>query len=463
MFINGKKSSNKQNKNPSTNSNLSTNLNNSFCFSNNKQKYIDKQIIDKIISEYKSEMNQMNEYIKFNEENYLEEIKLIKSQSTNFINENINLKNINEQLLIENNFKDKEIEKYKHIIQTYQKKFGFKNNEKENISKKSLDTQINSNNNEILYKAKIEKLKADNLLLINDLKISQSENTNNKIILNQYQEKIIVYDKKIIKKNAHISKLKKQIKELKDNIKSLNSKINSQNNNNDSCNISYDFSVNSKLDNNNNSFVSSTTSAMNDNFLYHINKLFGENNFLRKELQKAKNKLYDINIQLQIYESEEEENIKNRQILQKFENKIQNLLNQKIAMINYINKQINELNQQSNKDMKLDLIKINDTYNNIKNITLNDIALFFKYIFNKIFSLYYAIDINKKKEKFYEKEIKDNEIEKKILKEQLDEKECDIQAYKETIKCYEDSIKKLNEEKRKLADIIKDMKRDKIK
>ena len=50
--------------------------------------------------------------------------------------------------------------------------------------------------------------------------------------------------------------------------------------------------------------------------------------------------------------------------------------------------------------------------------------------------------------------MKDNEIEKKILQDQIFEKECDIEAYKETIKSYENTIKKINEEKRNLMDIM---------
>ena len=70
----------------------------------------------------------------------------------------------------------------------------------------------------------------------------------------------------------------------------------------------------------------------------------------------------------------------------------------------------------------------------------------------------YIIDINKNKEKYYTKELKDNETEKKILHDQIYEKECDIEAYKETIKSYENSIKQLSEEKKKFLEIINNSK-----
>ena len=62
--------------------------------------------------------------------------------------------------------------------------------------------------------------------------------------------------------------------------------------------------------------------------------------------------------------------------------------------------------------------------------------------------------MNKNKEQYYIKEIKDNEIEKKILQDQIYEKDCDIEAYKETIKSYENTIKKLNDEKKNLLDLV---------
>ena len=106
-------------------------------------------------------------------------------------------------------------------------------------------------------------------------------------------------------------------------------------------------------------------------------------------------------------------------------------------------------------NLKFDTINsLSNNYNNINNFSLNDISIYFKYIFNKIISLCYNIDINKNKEQYYIKEMKDNEIEKKILPDQIFEKECDIEAYKETIKSYENTIKKINEEKRNLMDIM---------
>ena len=160
---------------------------------------------------------------------------------------------------------------------------------------------------------------------------------------------------------------------------------------------------------------------------------------------------------MQIYESKEEENLKNKQKAQNFDNYINDIINQKIILINYINTQINELNN-SNKDLniKFDIINYSNNYNNINNFSLNDISIFFKYIFNKITSLCYQIDMNNAKEKKYIKEIKDSEIEKEILQEQINEQQNDNEAYKETIKIYENSIKKLNNEKNELNKKIND-------
>ena len=168
-----------------------------------------------------------------------------------------------------------------------------------------------------------------------------------------------------------------------------------------------------------------------------------------------KNRLFDSNVQIQIYESQEEDNLKLKQIILNMNDFMNNIINQKIVLINYINNQIRELNESNeyNKElnMKFDLINsVSNGYNNINNFSLNDISIFFKYIFNKIISLCYTIDMNKNKEQYYIKEIKDNEIEKKILRDQIYEKECDISIvrkdvselpYSETLKIKAEEIK----------------------
>ena len=461
--------------NKSKNENI---MNNTFCYINKNPDFNNKYLI-KLLEEYKQEIKNINECLKFNEENYEEEILLIKKKIKNYINENISLKTSNDRLLLENNYKDKEIEKFKKIIQDYQKLLLNNNNEKENYLKSNIeDKNYNyNNNNEIILESKLEKLKTDNLLISNDLKKEQSEHNNTKKILEHYKENLLLYEKKLSKKNKKILNLKKQIKELKKSLNNLSIKYTLPNN--DTSIISGSFSTPSKIINNDNnsnifSFYSfnskNTSTTMNDNCLKNMNKLMGENNFLRKELQKTKNRLYDCTVQIQIYESQEEENLKIKQILQNMNDYINNIINQKIILINFINKQIKELNENNmnNNDFNLKFDLINscnrNTYNNnILNFSLNDISIFLKYLFNKIISLCYYIDMNKSKEQYYKKEIKDNEIEKKLLQDQIFEKDCDIEAYKETIKSYENTIKKLKEENDKFNNYKKNREKKKYK
>ena len=308
MIKNGKKI-NSSSKNTKYNNNIiDTNImNNSFCYTNKKQNNKNEnQLFKRILEECRKEINNMNECLKFNEENYEEELKIIRNQMTNYLNENIILKNKYDKLILENNYKDKEIEKFKRIIQDYQKLL-LNNNEKEHYIKNNIEK---NNNNEILLESKLEKLKTDNLLILNDLKKEQSEHNNTKISLNHYKENILLYEKKISKKNMKIINLKKQIKELKKSLNNISIKFNLPSNN-DSSIISGSFSTPSKInfntDNNSNIFSNysfnskNTNNTVNDNFLRHMNKLLGENNFLRKELQKTKNRLFDSNVQIQIY------------------------------------------------------------------------------------------------------------------------------------------------------------------
>ena len=416
--------------------------------------------MQKIIEEYKQEIINIKQFCKFNEENYEEQIKLIKNQITNFINENLQLKTSIDKLKMENSYKEKEIDKYKNIIQNYQKLL---NNE--NIVVKDIDNNNNNSNNnqnELIFISQIEKLKTDNLFILNDLKKEQAEHDDTKKALDLNKENILLYEKKLKKKNLKIIKLKKQIKELKKSVKNNNFIQN-----NDSSIISGSFSTPSKINLNpdnlsnyfsNYSFNSNCNNTSgNDNFLKHMNILLGQNNFLRKELQKAKNRVFECNVKMQIYESKEEENIKIKQKMESINEYINDIINKKIILINYINKQINELNETNkNLNIKFDIINISNNYNNINNFSLNDITIFFKYIFNKIISLCYQIDMNQIKEKKFIKEIKDNEIEKEILQSQINEQQSDNEAYKETIKIYENKIRNLNKDKNDLTKKIND-------
>ena len=469
MLKNEKKSSlfyKKHNKIKS-NENINTNIISNIIYPISKiNKLTDQKVLQRIIEEYKQEIINIKQFCKFNEENYEEQIKIIKKQITNFINENLELKTSIDKLKMENSYKEKEIDKYKNIIQNYQKLL---NNE--NIVVKDIDSNNTNNNSqdELIFISQIEKLKTDNLFILNDLKKEQAEHDDTKKLLAQNKENILLYEKKLKKKNMKIIKLKKQIKALKKNVKN-NNFIQS----NDTSIISGSFSTPSKINFNlntdnlsnyfsNYSFNSNCNNTSgNDHFLKHMNILLGQNNFLRKELQKAKNRVFECNVKMQIYESKGEENIKIKQKMQNINEYINDIINKKIILINYINKQIAELNE-SNKDLniKFDIINLSNNYNNINNFSLNDITIFFKYIFNKIISLCYQIDMNQIKEKKFIKEIKDNEIEKEILQSQINEQQSDNEAYKETIKIYENKIKKLNKDKIDLTKIINDLKNKK--
>jgi len=445
-----------------TNENINDNKLNNSDFSLNKDNNKMKQLIE----EYKKEIINLKEFSKFNEENYEEQINIIKKQNSNFISENIVLKTSNDKLKMEINYKDKELEKYKSIIQNYKKLLN--SEEDKNDINNIININTDNNQNDLLFLSQIEKLKTDNLLLLNDLKKEQSEHNDTKKNLNHYKESASLYKKKLKKKNMKIISLKRKIK----NLKKDPLKFNAINNNKDCSIMSGSFSSQSKINLNtdnlsnyfsnysfNSNFNNNHNNSVNENFMRKINILVGENNFLRKELQKAKNRIYELNLKMQVYESQEEDNLKNNQKLQNIQDNLNDITNQKIDLINYINGQIKELNETNkNSNIKFDIINLTNNYNNINSLSLNDISIFFKYIFNKILSLCYEMDIYKKKEKKYLKEIKDSEIENQILLDQIKEQQCDNEAYKETIKIYENNLKKLNSEKAELNNIIKNYK-----
>ena len=220
MLKNSKKSSlfSKKHNRLKSNENINSNIINNISLPITKtNKLTDPKILQRLLEEYKQEIVNIKQFSKFNEENYEEQIKIIKKQTTNFINENLQLKTSIDKLKMENVYKEKEIDKFKGIIQNYQKLL---NNENiTNISENNIkENNNNGNQNDLIYISQIEKLKTDNLFILNDLKKEQSEHDNTKLDLEQCKKKFSLYEKKIKRKNIKIIKLKKQIKELKKNI-----------------------------------------------------------------------------------------------------------------------------------------------------------------------------------------------------------------------------------------------------
>ena len=112
MLKNEKKSSlfyKKHNKIKS-NENINTNIISNIIYPISKiNKLTDQKVLQRIIEEYKQEIINIKQFCKFNEENYEEQIKLIKKQITNFIDENLQLKTSIDKLKMENSYKEKEI------------------------------------------------------------------------------------------------------------------------------------------------------------------------------------------------------------------------------------------------------------------------------------------------------------------------------------------------------------------
>ena len=234
----------------------------------NTTDFNDKNSIIKIIQLYKSKIQETNELIKFNEENYEEEIQTLKNKISEFIKENISLKSNNEKLLMENNIKEKEIEEYKNIIKKYQQLNSTKNDIKDN-NKNIIDNSILIKENEnLFYQSKYEKLKTENLIALYDLQREQTEHQSTKKALNYYKELILNKDKNIQKKNYKIIYLQKKIKALKTSINNKTKNV-TENLNNQPIKETH-FKNNSEILNNN----------PNNNFLRHINKLLGENHYL---------------------------------------------------------------------------------------------------------------------------------------------------------------------------------------
>ena len=180
-----------------SNENINTNIMSNIIYPISKiTKLTDPKALQRIIEEYKQEIINIKQFSKFNEENYEEQIKLIKKQTTNFINENLQLKTSIDKLKMENSYKEKEIDKFKNIIQNYQKLLNSENIDK-NIERNKIKENSNNNNqNKLIVISKIEKLKTDNLFILDDLKKEQAEHDNTEKALEQSNENNLLLDKK---------------------------------------------------------------------------------------------------------------------------------------------------------------------------------------------------------------------------------------------------------------------------
>ena len=132
-----------------------------------------------------------------------------------------------------------------------------------------------------MLESKLEKLKSDNLLIINDLQKDHFELNKIKISLN-HVKKISFYMKKNIK-------FKKRNKGIEKKVYNISIKINLQNNNDLSI-TSGSFStkprINFNKDNKSNILSNFSINTKNKNITVNrqMNKLLSESNFLRKEL-----------------------------------------------------------------------------------------------------------------------------------------------------------------------------------
>ena len=97
---------------------------------------------------------------------------------------------------MEKSLGEKEIDKFKNIIQNYQKLLNSENIDK-NIERNKIKENSNNNNqNKLIVISKIEKLKTDNLFILDDLKKEKAEHDNTEKALEQSNENNLLLDKK---------------------------------------------------------------------------------------------------------------------------------------------------------------------------------------------------------------------------------------------------------------------------
>lgn len=401
-------------------------LNSESIILNNNTELQYKNQIDKLKSQNKKEMKELNEkinelngIIRFNEENYEKSVNLLKQKLENFMSENLSLKQKIEELNDVINVKDKTIQENKDLINKYQEIITSSSNQEIN---KDIIYENNNNidqGNLLLLNSQLEQLKSEKVFLENDKNKLQNINEN-------YQRTI--------------TELKHQIEFIKTEIKK---------------NDEYQKSTASTVKNENINHHNKSTN--NKNLLLNINKLNSENFYLRSQIEKLKCKNYELQSKnCSDYNEESIELTKIKNELFKTQSKVLSLTNEEFMVRDFIQKETKNY---------IGIFKNNLNEFSSNEYSTTNLCILIKKMLNQIIVLNSVVNITKDKDKYYEEEIKNLQIENEILKDTLNDKENDYYCSKETIDEYETLIQSLKENctkyKRKCDEAIKEYKKNK--
>lgn len=401
-------------------------LNSESIILNNNTELQYKNEIDKLKTQNRKEMkelndkiNELNSIIRFNEENYEKSLNLLKQKLDNFMCENLSLKQKIEELNDVINIKDKTIQENKDLINKYQEIVTSNSNQETNkdvIYENELNNNIDQGNL-LLLNSQLEQLKSEKVFLENDKNKLQTINEN--------------YQRTITELNHQIEIIKSELKKNDDYQKSTATTV-----------------KNEKINNHN-------KSLNNKSLLLSINKLNSENFFLRSQIEKLKCKNYELQSQnCADYNEESIELTKIKNDLFKAQSKVLTLTNEEFMIRDFIQKETKNY---------IGIFKNNFNQFFSNEYSTTNLCILIKKMLNQIVVLNSVVNITKDKDKYYEEEIKNLQIENEILKDTLNDKENDYYCSKETIDEYETMIKTLKDNctkyKRKCDEAIKEYKK----
>jgi len=427
-------------------------------------KELENKIRDRIEEEYIQKMrdqedfftdqlNEAREEIQFCEENYLEEISILKNQMNNFIKENLELKIESDKAKDELSFKQKEVEQYQNLLDTYRTSIE-DTQDVLAVNSTAEENETNKCEDFVLIHHQVEKLEYDKLILNNELieakrvistltldksimeyKLKESDESNS-LSLDKYKGNIIQLEQKnfqLESQNKFLQKSKenfeKEAKEAKD-LRKLNIEL-LENNNLLNSEVTNMKNFNEKLILDLNSQIQICSQLKNEITKFKTSLEEKDFNY-SKVIRELRGKLTENKKEIESLRDKNEENKISSECLKEFQEKISEL-NYKIFQKDNL---ISEYEENVEK-IKTFVFENFDFSSNpeLKEININtmskDICLILKFLLNESNSRIYEKNLKMKEIALMTEEIKNLKIEVEILKDYKKDMTLEIEKQKD--------------------------------
>lgn len=345
---------------------------------------------DAIIAKLTKEINEFNDLIEITEDKCNESLKYYKEELNKYLKDNISHQETISSLNQEIQLKENEINQYKIIIVQYQElikeepkpveSLRYSNNDYQKLLIEDNDQSFTANKErtDLILNSKMEKIKGENMFLLNDIKKLQTDNLNYKSITESMNQELVVLKEDLQFKDKHIGLLEKKISDSKSN------------------------------------------SFENNGLWIKMNKLTGENIVLKSQIEKLKVKLAKTKSQLDNSQMDYKEMVTLKRELLSKKIKLTDFETEMINIWSFIEKECNQ-------------IKRDDIFHNsiAGEPNMANLLALLKYLFTAIIQSKNEIGLLNERESYLKEENDNYQLEIQILKDHLKESSIELMNQKE--------------------------------